>query len=283
MKVLLFRPRRARAAASLVVVVALVGLCTSAALAGGQRGSAKTLVVGTNIGYPPFEFYASNNQTLIGMDKDLMDALGRTLHLSVKWQNASFDSLIPSLVAGRFGVLVSAMTDNRVRQKQVSFVDYFNAGGQLVVPQGNPKHLVSLASLCGLNVAMDKGTTEYLDASKQSQRCKTSGKSAINLMTFPDEPHTLLALGSGRADAALVDSGPAAWAAKQSGGKLEVAGHPFDTGPYGIAVPKSNNSLAKSLQSGLKTLMRNGTYHRILAKWGELPGAISRVTINGGH
>jgi polar amino acid transport system substrate-binding protein len=251
-----------------------------AACSGAKPPAEKTLAVGTNIGYPPFEQLASNNITLTGLDVDIMDAIGSVLHEHVKWVNAGFDSLIPSLAAGRYDAVISALTDNKAREAQVTFVDYFVAGGQVVVPSGNPHHVSSLASLCGLAVGTGAGTTEYADASQQSQQCTNIGKSAIQVTTYSNGVAAVLALESGHIQAALLDSGPAGVAAKTSNGKLQTAGRPFDVAPYGIAVSKTGAALAKSIKNALTTMIRNGTYHKILDKWGVLSGALSHVTIN---
>jgi polar amino acid transport system substrate-binding protein len=240
----------------------------------------KTLAVGTNIGYPPFEQLESNNITPTGVDIDLMNAIGSVLHEHVKWVNAGFDSLIPSLAAGRYDAVISALSDTRSRETQVTFVDYFLAGGQIVVPSSNPHHVSDLADLCGLTVGTGAGTTEYSDASQESQKCTSIGKPAIQLTTYSNGVAAVLALESGHIDAALLDSGPAGVAAKTSKGKLAAVGKPFDVAPYGIAVGKHDASLTRAIKSALTTMIKDGKYHKILATWGVLSGAIRRVTIN---
>ncbi|HVB14289.1 MAG TPA: ABC transporter substrate-binding protein [Candidatus Dormibacteraeota bacterium] len=262
---------------AVLVASALISACS-----GPKPAVEKTLTVGTNIGYPPFEQLASNEITPTGVDVDIIDAVGSVLHEHVKLVNAGFDSLIPSLAAGRYDAVISALGDTRAREAQVTFVDYFLSGGEIVVPSGNPHHVSSLASLCGLDVGTGAGTTEYADASQQSQKCTKDGKSAIQLTTYSNGVAAVLAVESGHIQAALLDSGPAGVAAKTSKGKLQTAGTPFDVGPYGIAVGKSDTKLANSLKRALTTMIANGTYHKILAKWGVVAGATSHVTINAG-
>ena len=78
----------------------------------------------------------------------------------------------------------------------------------------------------------------------------------------------------------MADSPVAAYQVKQSHGTFKVSGKPYGTAPYGIALPK-NSGLAKSFQAALKVLIKNGTYTKILTKWGIQQGAIPSPTING--
>jgi polar amino acid transport system substrate-binding protein len=55
-------------------------------------------------------------------------ALGAVMGLKVKVVNATFDSIIPGLAAGKYDLGASSFTDTKMREKQVDFVDYFTAG-----------------------------------------------------------------------------------------------------------------------------------------------------------
>jgi polar amino acid transport system substrate-binding protein len=61
---------------------------------------------------------------------------------------------------------------------------------------------------------------------------------------------------------------------------FKLTGQPYGTAPYGIAMPK-NNGMAKPVQAAMKALIANGTYKKILDKWGIQAGAISNPVING--
>ena len=263
-----------------IALLALIVPTLIAACGTTKPATEKTLVVGTNIGYPPFEQYASNGKTLVGVDVDIMNAIGAALHDHVRFVNASFDSLIPSLAAGRYTAVISALSDTPSREKVVTFIDYFLAGGQVVVPAGNPKHVTGFSDLCGLTVGSGAGSSEYTQATQESTVCTKAGKPPITQQTYANGVAAVLALESGRINAALLDSGPAAYSVKTSNGKLQLAGSPFDVGPYGIAVEKSNTALVKAIERGLQAIMSNGTYHKILVKWGQTGGAVSHPTIN---
>ena len=70
--------------------------------------------------YAPDEFIAANGHTILGMDADLAKAIGQVLGIKVKLVNASFDTIIPSLLSGRYDVGLSSFTDTKAREKQVT-------------------------------------------------------------------------------------------------------------------------------------------------------------------
>lgn len=237
------------------------------------------LDVASDIEYPPFESFAADNTTVQGIDRDLADAFEKQLGVKLVFHNTPFDSIIPGLVAGRYDMAMSAMSDTLTRQKQVDFVDYFQAGGGVMLPKANPHHVSGLADLCGLKVAIDKGTTEVQDGQAQSAKCQAAGKPAMNIAIYPGQNQMVLALQSGRADAALLDSTAGAYVAKQTGAFKMLP--PYQAGSFGIVFPKGATQLEKAFAAALAALAKDGTYQKILAKYGEDAGARTTFPING--
>jgi polar amino acid transport system substrate-binding protein len=238
-----------------------------------------TLIVAADATYAPNEFIGSDGHTVAGMDADLAAALGQVLGLKVNMVNATFDTIIPGLASGKYNLGISSFTDTKVREKTVDFVTYFVAGTSFYVKASGGPDVASLAGLCGHKVAVEKGTTQQADAQAQAPKCASAGK-PVTLLIFNDQNAVNLALSSGRADVAMADSPVAAYQVKQSNGTFRLSGQPYGTAPYGIAIPK-NSGMAGPVLAALKHLMANGTYTKILDKWGVQEGAISAPVING--
>jgi polar amino acid transport system substrate-binding protein len=239
-----------------------------------------TLVVGTDASYPPIEFMGADGKTPEGMDVDLAKALGARLGMDVRVQHAPFDSILPGLSSKKYDVGMSGFTDTKEREETVDFVTYFSAGTSFFVKtqEGGPV-VNTLDDLCGRTLALQKGTAQVEDAAGQQKRCAAAGKPAIKVMTFPDQPGANLAILSGRADVGMTDSSVAAYQAKQSGGKLRVVGKPYGSAPYGIALPKGS-PLVEPVQQAMQALIADGSYRRILSKYGIEGGAIAQPEIN---
>jgi polar amino acid transport system substrate-binding protein len=273
---------------------AATGTGTSASTGTGTTGSGGTisvpasikskgtLTVASDATYAPNEFIASDGHTVVGMDADLMKALGDAMGLKVKIVNQTFDSIIPGLASGKYDVGASSFTDTKEREKTVDFVDYFVAGESFFTKASGGADISGIADICGKSVAVEKGTTEESDAQAQGAKCKKAGKSGVTVLSFPDQNGANLALSSGRAQLGFADSPVAEYQVKKSNGQFKLVGPSIENAPYGLAVPK-NSGLAQPMLAAVKQLMSNGKYLAILKHWGVEAGAIpaAQVKING--
>ncbi len=241
-----------------------------------------TLTVASDASYAPNEFVGTDGHTVMGMDADLMNAIGSLMGLKVSVQNQTFDSIIPGLAAGKYDVGASSFTDNKEREKTVDFVDYFTAGESFYTKATGGTSISSLTDLCGKTVAVEKGTTEQDDATAQTAKCKAAGKPGVKVLAFPDQNGANLALSNGRAQLGFADSPVAEYQVKQSDGQFKLVGPTLENAPYGLAVSKTSG-LTKPIQAAIKVLMQNGQYKAILTHWGVQQGAITpaQVKING--
>ncbi len=195
-------------------------------------------------------------------------------------QRATFDSIIPGLASGRYDLGISSFTDTREREQTVDFVTYFNAGTSFYTRASGGPAITDLASLCGQSVAAEKGTTQVDDAQAQSRRCTASGRKAVNVLVFPDQNGANLAISAGRANVGMADSPVAAYIVRQSNGQFRLSGTPYGTAPYGIAIPK-RSGLDRAVLAAVRAVIADGSYTRILTKWGVQQGAITDPRING--
>lgn len=240
------------------------------------------LNIASNVEYPPFESFDTDGTTVIGIDRDIADALEKKLGVTIKFNNISFDAIIPGLASKRYDMAMSAMSDTAERQKEVDFVDYFNSGASIMRTTANPKHIATLDDLCGNTVGIVKGTTETADADVQTKACQAKGKPGVSVTIFPGQNQTILALQTGRVDAVLLDSTSGASIVKDSGGKLEILPNYQPPTPFGIVFPKGSTQLQKAVQKGMQEIEADKTYGKILAKYGQEPGAVTEFPINGG-
>jgi len=239
-----------------------------------------SLTVAADATYAPMEFVATNGKTVVGVDADLAKAIGDVLGLKLNVVNATFDTIIPGLQSGKYGLGMSSFTDTKARQKVVDFVTYFSAGTSFYTKVSGGTAVTGLASLCGLTVSVENGTTEQTDATAQSAKCTKAGKKGVKVSAFPDQNAANLAIASGRAQLGMADSPVAEYIVHQSHGQFKLTGTSYGTAPYGIAIPKGNG-MAKPVLDAVKLLISNGRYKSILATWGVQAGAISNPKVNG--
>jgi polar amino acid transport system substrate-binding protein len=252
-----------------------------AALVPASIKSKGTLTVAADASYAPDEFFGPDGHTVIGMDADLAKALAAKMGLKANVQNAVFETIIPGLASGKYDLGASSFTDTKEREKTVDFVTYANVGESFFTKASGGTDIGSIADICGKTVAVEKGTTEQDDATKQGAKCKTAGKPGVTVLTFQDQNGANLALQSGRAQLVFADSPPAAYAVKQSNGQFKLVGSEYAAAPYGLAIAKGNG-FDKAVLAAVKAVMADGTYQSIFKKWG-LPAeaTISNPKING--
>lgn len=281
--------RRQLASSALVVVLAIaLAACGSSGSksaspptpsAGNHPTAAKlhlinsgVLTVGSDTSYPPMESRDPSSGQYVGADVDLASALAKQMGLSsAKIVNAAFDSLIPSLASNRFDVIMSSMNDTPERAKKVSFVDYMTASEGILVNKGSGIHAKDYSALCGKNVAVERGTTELDGLNAANKKCS----SPIHILSFTDDSAAFQAFAAGHSDAYTSDLPVIANYVKKYGSKYEQAGPAISAGEnYGIAVSKSNPSLLAALKKALSQIRSNGTYDKILKKWGVADAAL---------
>ncbi|MFD8563738.1 ABC transporter substrate-binding protein [Streptosporangium canum] len=233
------------------------------------------LRMATSEGYPPMEMYKPGTQELTGVDPDLAAAIAAKLGLKAKVTNAAFDGLIPGLQAGRWDVVMSSMSDTEERRAAVDFVDYFNAGGAIMVKKGNPEGIKTLEDLCGRTVVLAKGSSNLAIGQRQDEKCAKK----MQIMQSEDAPTGLLSIDSGRAVATIVDSPVAAMYAKDTG-KYDVLPEQYDAGPWGIAIDRRNTALRDAVAKAMQELTADGGYKAVLEKYDVVNNAVPEVMVN---
>ncbi len=225
------------------------------------------LLVGSDTTYPPMDFIDATTNQFQGFDIDLITAIAQRMGLHEQTKQTSFDTIFNDLDNKRFDIVISAVTINAQREQKFQFVPYFNAGESLLVPKGDPKHLTSIADLCGLNVGVQNGTTEQADLVTQQTACKKAGKGTINMTVLTNQTDVIQLLANGRVDATYQDSPVTDYYNKLNPGRFEVGGSIVNAAPYGIVIRKGNTSLFNAVTAALKAMKADGTYNSLFNKW----------------
>jgi polar amino acid transport system substrate-binding protein len=239
--------------------------------------------IGTEALYPPFESFAKDNKTIVGLDPDLANALGQVLGIKVTMTHTAFDGLLTALDGGRFDLVVAAITDTKERQAKYDFVDYFTTGQAIVVRKGNPDGIEAVEDLCGKSVSvLVASTQEKLLAQFNRDQCASD---KIKITALPNDKDALLQVRTGRATATFTQDAVGRYNSRTIGGgdQFEVANsEPMLPALTGIVFSKDDTELRDAFKAALEEIIANGTYDRILKKNDLSGGANKDATINGG-
>ena len=285
------RVRQVLAMASIGSLVLVSSLTAGAATTTGKYNAAdaklvptsfkgKTLQVATDATYAPDEYIKGT--TMVGFDVDLMKAISTTLGIRNVENNVIFDGIIAGIQAGKYVIGNSSFTDTKAREKQVNFVDYFQAGEGVYAKSNSTVKFTGFKSLCGLTVAVESGTVEQTDAKAAAKACSSSKK--LTIRAFATQTLANTAVLSGQASVGFVDSQIAGYIVATVPG-FKLVGSAVNVAPYGVATPKTTagEGLAVAIQAAIKTLIANGTYAAILTHWGVRSGGVTsgKITLNG--
>ena len=249
-----------------------------AALLPAKVAKTGKLVIATSPNYAPNEYKDAAGKP-IGWDIELAEAIAAKLGLKAELQVAGFDTIVPGIVAGKIDMGTSSFTDNPTREKQVDFVNYYLAGVQWASAKGK---VVDPGNACGLKVAVQSKTfQDTTEVPAKSAACVKAGKAPITKLGLDTQDAAAIAVSLGQADAFTADSPVTLYAITQMKGKIQTAGKTFDTAPYGMAVTKGSG-MAEAVQAALQSLVDDGSYAKILNKWGVADGGIKQITINAG-
>lgn len=246
--------------------------------------AAGVLNIATYAGFPPLEYLKDG--AFMGAEIDLGNAIAERLGVRATFAHVPFEGLIPGLLAGRYDIALSDISDTAPRREQVDFVDYAQVFTSLIVHKGNPRNITSLDNLCGFPVATQLGSMQSRVLDQKSEECVAAGKSPITISRFPSQAQVGLELSTGRSVVEVRDFALGVYEVSQSDGKLEVVsanGKPImlgKPGKVGIAAKKGSPEMIQALQAAMKSLKADGTYDRILEKWGVSNQSITDFTVN---
>jgi polar amino acid transport system substrate-binding protein len=224
--------------------------------------SAGVLRVGMEPGYMPFELTTQKGE-IIGFDVDMAKRIAKKLGVKLELVSTAWDGIIPSLLTGKFDILMSGMTITEERAKAIDFANPYIVIGQTALIRkdlageiktykdlDNPKY----------KVASKLGTTGDIAARKHFPKAQ--------YFSYETEQEGVMEVVNGRIDAFIYDSPYNAVAYAEKGqGKLVFLDQPFTDEPLGWALRKGNPKLQAFLNDFLKEAKADGTYDKIYTKW----------------
>ncbi|MBT2899383.1 ABC transporter substrate-binding protein [Streptomyces sp. McG3] len=237
-----------------------------------------TLRIAAAIGTPPGAFYEQDGTTLAGADIDFADAAARVLGLELKREVASFEAILPALGSGKYDLGTGNFGVTDIRRKTVDFVTYINDGQGFAVREDSElKKVTDLTQLCGLNVATGAGTTFEVTLQENLPRCAEAGKKPYEVKTYADQTAVWLSLQQNRSDVVMSTINGLRYGVSQQEGLRFL--NEFKRLDVGFAF-KKGTPLAPAFQAAVNRLKEDGTYDRILKKWGTTESAISASEIS---
>lgn len=206
--------------------------------------------------FPPMEYMQGNQRT--GFDVDLAEAISKKIGRPLSYTDMDFKAMVPSVLAGRQDIVLSAIYITDDRKKVVDFTDpYFTAGLVVMVKKGDIR-FTTPKDLAGKRVAVQVGT-------KSVQVLADQYPDAHPVEVEKNE-EMFNSLETGRADAVITGK-PAALLYIKKRGTTQLLPEPITHEEYGIAVSKREPELRQQLNDAIKSIKADGTYEALVKKW----------------
>lgn len=216
--------------------------------------------------YPPQEFMEGDK--LVGIQPDIIAALGEVM--DVEFKNASigsFDTLIPGVVSGRYDMSSADFGVTEDRLKEVDFVTEFQLGTSFATKEGSGITIAEATDLCGHSVGVQSGSY-FIDQVKAADaECAKEGLDSIDLQTFPDDGARVLALTNGRIEVTATAQDAMGYAIDSESLPFELQEFVYEPLEQGIVIADGSD-LGPAIQAAMQEIVNNGTYQKIMDKWG---------------
>ncbi len=232
-------------------------LCATLGFSAGSQAAGKTIRVGTEPTFAPFEFLDKKAEP-VGYDIDIINAIGKAEGAEVVIVKMPFDGLIPAMLTSQIDAAIAGMTITDERKKKVDFSEpYYDSGLSAVILTENKDKFKKLDDLKNSTICGQIGNTG-IDYAK-----KLSGK----VTAFNTHPEAFMELKNHGCDAVVTDKPVNEYFLAQQDGDTYTELNDFaEAAQFGIAVKKGSDTLAL-INDGLKKIREDGTLAKIHAKW----------------
>ncbi|MGX7673728.1 ABC transporter substrate-binding protein [Plantactinospora sp. DSM 117369] len=247
------------------------------------RADGKLAVGVSGEGSPPLAFRADDDRTLIGVEPDIAQLVADVLGLELDLQPTSWENLFLVVRSGQNEVGFSNITVTEERKDIYDFASYrVDSLGWEVKKDGKIDKIEKPADIAGLTVSVSSGTNQEQVLLRWDAQNKAAGLAAAKIVYYQRPTEYQLALRSGRIDAYFGPNPAVVYHAAVSG-ETKIVGLVPGGGevPAQIAaMTKKDNKLVQALGEALNTVITNGKYREVLARWGLESEAIPTSQVN---
>lgn len=225
----------------------------------------KEITIVTENAYPPLQFLDKDGKA-VGWEYDALAEIAKRLNITVKYENISWDAMIPAVSEGQFDMGMTGITIKDDRKEKVDFSDSYMTSEMVMLVRGDETRFTDAKSFAAnpeLLMAAQPGTTPFyvgvynvLDGNEANPRIKL-------LETFGA---TVEALKSGDVDLILTDGTAGAGYVEASNGGLKIIGEKLGTEDFGFIFPKGSEWVAP-MNAAIAALRADGTFDALNKKW----------------
>jgi len=239
--------------------------------------------VASAVGGPPLNTYATDAQTVVGSDPDYASAIAESLGLQLQIIPVAWADWPLGLTSGKYDAVISNVGVTEQRKEKFDFSTYRRGGhGFFVRLDSAVKAISEPKDAAGLRVIVGAGTNQERILLRWSEENRKAGLKPLELQYYDDEATQLIALQSGRADVIVQPYSTLVFISKRDKNIRAVgllsAGWP-ERSDVAI-VTRKGSGLANALTIATNGLIADGTYAKILDRWGLADERLAKSETN---
>lgn len=216
------------------------------------------ITIGVKYDVPPFGFKNPKTSEIEGFDIDFGKAVADALGVKPKYIEALSDNRIPFITDGTADLILSTMTINEERVKEINFTDpYFIAKGRILQKKGGD--IGGVEDLAGKKVCTALGSTYEETLKKQAP------KAELRLVDSYSE--CLELVQNGGVDAVSTDDVILTGMIIQDDSLELVKGEELTVEPYGGGLKKGDEKFTEFLNGVLEKYETDGRWKAAYQKW----------------
>ncbi|MDR2257389.1 MAG: ABC transporter substrate-binding protein [Arthrobacter sp.] len=242
------------------------------------------LTVATSAGAPPLSALASDdNTTPVGNEVDLAQLVADGLGLELNVVNVSWADWPLGVQSGKYDIVSSNVTVTDERKELFDFSSTRqDLLGFVVAENSEITSITKAEDIAGLKLSVSSGTNQEKVLLEWNEELTKAGKQPAELIYYDDFAAAYLAIDSGRIDGYLGPNPTALYQVAVAPGRKLVGtiegGWPA-TAPIAIGTAKGNG-LIKPVNTVLNAAIRDGSYAKVLTRWGLNSEGIKASQIN---
>ncbi len=221
----------------------------------GCKRNADELVMVTEAGFAPYEFYENNK--IVGVDIEIANEIAASLGKKLVVKDIAFDYIINEVKSGKADFAAAGMSITEDRKKEVDFTIEYTVSNQVVVVK-KTSLINSFDDLEGKRISVQLGSVG------DSYATNTYKKATI------DRQKKFLvaaeAVKNNKSDCIIMDDLPAKELVAKNPELKILKGILFQDA-YGMAVKKGNQELLENINKVLKELIEDGKIDEYILKY----------------
>lgn len=222
--------------------------------------------------HPPYRVVGDDGKTVTGLDPEVWEALSKELGVPVRMEvTSTMPAILTGMQGGRWAAFNGPVQANAEREETFDTISWMLTRSSYIFPVGGENKVSDSGDLCGLRIAVTGGSITETEVAKLSDWCAEEGKPGAEMIPLGDTNATILAVKSGRADAAGMTETGALDVLASSPDEFEYVTQTEEQGSginlLAMLVPKESG-LGNVVFQAFERMFENGTYDEIMAKWG---------------